>query len=375
MKLDQELAEQLRSQAKSILGRAVIITDPGGTVLAAAKDQETSDLMIDALRSCQEGRVVRSEIGDEPIAWCPIVYENETLGSCGIIESYGRVTAEAVNLLQSLAEVIAHQHFLNNHMQSSDAMRENLLREILTNSRLSAEEAYRQADILQLDLRNSYGVIMLNLAPKPADKAGQPDLEKLVRGVVHSDDLLCKINDHRWALLRSIPGVQPNTRNTARFLREQGRSIHKTLTEASKHQLHVTIGVGQFYPQLGGLRKSYQDARLALEVGSKVWDHGHPYHIKQVGMYVTLANVNQERKAELAYDILSPLVQDEQLYRSVTTLLDSGLNLTDAAEKLHIHRNTLIYRLEKTKSLIDLDPRNFDDALQIKLGLLFYKQG
>lgn len=90
-------------------------------------------------------------------------------------------------------------------------------------------------------------------------------------------------------------------------------------------------------------------------------------------MYVTLANVSQQRKAELAHDILAPLLADEQLYKSVSTFLSHRLNLTEAAEALHIHRNTLIYRLEKTRQLIGLDPRRFDDALQIKLGLLFYR--
>ena len=136
----------------------------------------------------------------------------------------------------------------------------------------------------------------------------------------------------------------------------------------------VTLGVGQYYPDLGGLRKSFQEAKLALSVGSKVWESGRTYHIKQVGMYVTLANVAQEHKAELAHQILHPLLQDEQLYKTVQTFLTAGLNLTEAAEKLHVHRNTLIYRLDKTKKMIGLDPRVFDDALQIKLGLMFYQE-
>jgi carbohydrate diacid regulator len=90
-------------------------------------------------------------------------------------------------------------------------------------------------------------------------------------------------------------------------------------------------------------------------------------------MFITLANISQDRKAELAHQILHPLLRDQQLYKTVRLFLTSGLNLTEAAAKLHIHRNTLIYRLDKTKKLIGLDPRHFDDALQIKLGLMFYQ--
>ena len=129
----------------------------------------------------------------------------------------------------------------------------------------------------------------------------------------------------------------------------------------------------QFYPDLAGLRKSYQDARLALEVGSRVWTTGTIHHIKQVGTFITLTNASQGRKAELAHQILSPLLQDDQLFKTVRTFLTADLSLTNAADLLHIHRNTLIYRLDKTKKLIGLDPRHFDDALQIKLGLMFYQ--
>jgi carbohydrate diacid regulator len=154
---------------------------------------------------------------------------------------------------------------------------------------------------------------------------------------------------------------------------EKGQQAATILADAKLDQ-PVTIGIGQYYPDLGGLRKSYQDAKLALEVGAKVWGTGRVYHIKQVGMFITLAGTSQDRKAELAHQILSPLLRDEQLFKTVQTFLACGLNLTDAAEKLHIHRNTLIYRLDKTKKLINLDPRHFDDALQIKLGLMFYQE-
>jgi carbohydrate diacid regulator len=173
-------------------------------------------------------------------------------------------------------------------------------------------------------------------------------------------------------LLKGIGGENLNTLNTIRFLKDRAQYLMKTLAK-----IHdggpITIGVGQYYPDLGGLRKSYQDAKLALDVGTKVWGQGRIYHIKDVGMYTTLAKVNPERKAELAHQILNPLLGDEQLFGTVQMFLNSDLNLTEAAAKLHIHRNTLIYRLDKTKKLINLDPRHFDDALQIKLGLMFYQ--
>jgi carbohydrate diacid regulator len=187
------------------------------------------------------------------------------------------------------------------------------------------------------------------------------------------NNLVAYFGNDQFALLKGIGSDAPTTLNTIRFLKEKADHIHKTLSELSLGYT-ITIGIGQYYPDLGGLRKSYQDAKLALDVGSKVWGLGRLYHIKDVGMFITLAGTSQDRKAELAHQILSPLLRDEQLFKTIQAFLSCGLNLTDAAEKLHIHRNTLIYRLDKTKKLVGLDPRHFDDALQIKLGLMFYSE-
>jgi carbohydrate diacid regulator len=184
-------------------------------------------------------------------------------------------------------------------------------------------------------------------------------------------NLVAYLGQDTFALLKGIGGENLNTINTIRFLREKGHYLFEML-KSSQRELEITLGIGQYYPDIGGLRKSYQDARLALDVGAKVWGANRVYHIKDVGMFVSLANITQDRKAELAHQILHPLLRDQQLFKTVRNFLDSGLNLTEASERLHIHRNTLIYRLDKTKKLINLDPRHFDDALQIKLGLMFY---
>jgi carbohydrate diacid regulator len=58
------------------------------------------------------------------------------------------------------------------------------------------------------------------------------------------------------------------------------------------------------------------------------------------------------------------------LLKTVKAYFAENLNLTKAAERLHIHRNTLIYRLGKIKDLTGLDPEQFEDAVQIRLALI-----
>lgn len=388
MKLIPEVAQEIASRAQLVLNRSIAVTDSQGRMVGG-KNDGSGRTIVDALRSCQEGRLVRSSLGDAPVAWCPFVYEGRTIGAFGVFEHESQTTPEAINLLQGLAEVIVHQHFLLERVQPTDKMKAEFLKQALNSATADPAEVYRQADILQLNLRVPQAVILMEIegfeARATREKA-HPDERSAqinqaagrITGIIagafknNMENTVAYFGEDHFLLSKGIGGESLTTRNTIRFLMEKAGYIHDLLSKETG--LTVSAGVGQYYPDLGGLRKGFQEAKLALTVGAKVWGAGRVYHIKQVGMFVTLANVAQERKAELAHQILYPLLKDEQLYKTVQTFLAAGLNLTEAAEKLHVHRNTLIYRLDKTKKVVGLDPRVFDDALQIKLGLMFYQE-
>lgn len=392
MHINRSLAEQIVAKAQTILKRDLLLADLDGLLLAG-DDMALGTFLPEALSVSQTGHSQTAEHDGKEIKWWPFVYEEQTVAIFGVYLEAGPITAEAMMLLQGLAEVIIYQHFLLDHVQSAEVVRAQFLKSALTSPTLgNVDDLYRQADILQLTLQTPQAVILIeidgfeqhlndtyrNLSDEERNlqlaKATEEISSQLRQGFQNfQDNLVAYFGNDRFLLLKGIGGQSLTTLNTVRFMLEKGEYAMEVLTKL-QHNHEITIGIGQYYPDLQGLRKSYQDAKLALEVGTKVWGRGRTYHIKNVGMFITLANTSQGRKAELAHQILSPLLRDEQLFKTVQAFLTSGLNLTDAAAKLHIHRNTLIYRLDKTKKLIGLDPRHFDDALQIKLGLMFYQE-
>lgn len=389
MQLNSALARQIADKANQVLKRNILVADLSGALLAGFDGIHT--FVPDALSVAQTGHPSTGDFDDHPTKWWPFVYEEQTVAVFGLIVDTVPITQEAITLLQGLAEVIVYQHFLLDKIQSAERVRADFIWHTLTAASVDPNDIYRQADILQLGLRSPQAAILIHLDGLERDvrskhtqlssEEQQLRLDSVTEKVsTHirdgfkniQDNLVAYLGDDRFVLLKGIPGDALTTLNTIRFMNEKAEVTYDLLKKLGLDHT-ITLGVGQYYPELGGLRKSYQDAKLALDVGSKVWSTGHIYHIKQVGMFITLANTSQDRKAELAHQILSPLLRDDQLFKTVQAFLACGLNLTEAAEKLHIHRNTLIYRLDKTKKLINLDPRHFDDALQIKLGLMFYQ--
>ncbi len=66
------------------------------------------------------------------------------------------------------------------------------------------------------------------------------------------------------------------------------------------------------------------------------------------------------------------VLEDEELLLSARVLFDNNLSIGDASKQIYIHRNTMVYRIEKIQRLIGLDIRNFDDAMTLRALIILY---
>jgi carbohydrate diacid regulator len=132
----------------------------------------------------------------------------------------------------------------------------------------------------------------------------------------------------------------------------------------------LSIGIGRYHSGLLGLGRSYKDARAALSLGRRFHGHNQVHCLDGLGI-ASFVGVSDERtKVDLARYLLSPLDHEPELLTTLDTFFAHDCCPSLTAEQLHIHRNTLGYRLDKIASLIGLDPRTFDDAVQIRLSLV-----
>ena len=61
---------------------------------------------------------------------------------------------------------------------------------------------------------------------------------------------------------------------------------------------------------------------------------------------------------------------DDEILNTINKFLENSLNVSETARQLYIHRNTLIYRIEKLEKATGMDVRNFDDALSFKIAMM-----
>ena len=137
--------------------------------------------------------------------------------------------------------------------------------------------------------------------------------------------------------------------------------------------LKARVSYGTTVEELRELSKSYKEARMALDVGKIFYsgDSIHSYDSLGIGrlIYQLPANLCKLFIDEI-YGGSLPKEVDEEILHTAEVFLENNLNVSETARQLYIHRNTLVYRIEKLKAATGLDVRYFDDALTFKIATM-----
>ena len=182
-------------------------------------------------------------------------------------------------------------------------------------------------------------------------------------------DFIININETDIALVKEI---KPNI--DEKDINKLANSIVDTLS--SEFYTHCTVGIGTVVNNIKELARSFKEAQVALEVG-KVFDTEK-----------TIVNYNNLGIARLIYQLPTTLCEmflkevfkrgsidslDHETLFTIQRFFENNLNVSETSRKLFVHRNTLVYRLEKIKKITGLDLREFEDAIVFKVALMVKK--
>ena len=184
-----------------------------------------------------------------------------------------------------------------------------------------------------------------------------------------SKDFVFNITETDIVLVKEIKNTVDS-----KDLEKLARSIADTLS--GEFYTRVNVGIGNPVVGVKELARSFKEAQTALEVG-KVFDTE-----KDVINYETLGI------GRLIYQLPTTLCEmflqevfkrgsleslDRETLMTIQAFFENNLNVSETSRKLFVHRNTLVYRLEKIKKLTGLDLREFDHAITFKVALMVKK--
>ncbi|MBQ8474497.1 MAG: helix-turn-helix domain-containing protein [Clostridia bacterium] len=166
-----------------------------------------------------------------------------------------------------------------------------------------------------------------------------------------------------------VKELKPGT--DVKKIEKLAKSIADTLN--SEFYAKTVIGIGTPVENIKDLARSYKEAQVALEVG-KVFDTE-----KNIISYENLGI------GRLIYQLPTTLCEmflqevfkngsldnlDRETLLTIQCFFENNLNVSETSRKLFVHRNTLVYRLEKIRKITGLDLREFDHAITFKVALM-----
>ena len=224
---------------------------------------------------------------------------------------------------------------------------------------LKAREFYLNNDVLRTV------ILVRNLEP------GEISVYDVLQNLFpdKTKDFVINISETDVALVKETkPGIE------SKHIDNLAATIADTLT--GEFYVHAVVGIGTTVDNLKNLARSFKEAQVALEVG-KVFDTE-----KTIVAYDNLgiARLIYQLPTTLCETFLKEIFKrgsidslDQETLFTIQRFFENNLNVSETSRKLFVHRNTLVYRLEKIKKITGLDLREFDHAIVFKIALMVNK--
>lgn len=179
-------------------------------------------------------------------------------------------------------------------------------------------------------------------------------------------DFVLNINESDVVVVKSLPSA-----NCPEEILRVARSIENLLQE--ELGVKCVIGISTNARHLRELADRYKEAQVAIEVGRVFESEKNIINYESLG----LGRIIYQLPTTLCEMFLNEVFKknpietlDEDTLETINKFFENNLNVSETSRKLYVHRNTLVYRLEKIKKITGLDLREFDHAIVFKVAMM-----
>ncbi|CAM5386306.1 Carbohydrate diacid regulator [Streptomyces alboniger] len=384
--LSPSLAQEIAGDTSAVIGFNVLITDAEGMVIGSGDSSRVGsfhEASVEVIRTKEPATHNASQAqrlrGVRPGVTLPLVTDGQAVGTVGITGTPAQVRRFGL-LVKRQTEILLRESVMLRSRLLAERATEKLLADIASYDPQVVEGDFLvyRANELGVDLRLRRVAVAFEVAVPGAAfrRPGAPnrdmalvrsELLRTVRDVFADPQDIVAGTAPGWiGVLHRLPA----RRATAALVADCRRVVDVI---AAQDGLTARVGIGEPATSVGGLHDSYQDACDALRLGARLTG-GSPVHlVSDLRVHQVLAGVNQSarnRLIELTTAELRAQPDWPALRDTVTAWCESGFNLVRASAALHIHRNTVVYRMHKIEQLTGRPLREHRTTMALYLACL-----
>jgi carbohydrate diacid regulator len=364
--LTQAIADKIHAKVGALVNQPLSVVGPDGTILA------TNDARAD------------EQVDLQQLGWKIPIHSHSRVVGHVILDRQMPNHAEISPLIQSISELIMHQSLLIEQLPQQEERLDKFIYDLLTGAQQDETMLAAEARLFEVDLAKPRIAIVLYIDDPTltGEMRDASDREMrisrykfgLSRGLnsyytASRNNLIAYLGHNAFCILKDLNGQDISLDESLERFKRSINTIYTIFRGELKQP--TTVGIGNYHPGLDGLRRSYEEAVSAIELGAQTWDKNRVYHIDDFGVVAPLLSGVDESNIYFSRELLDRLGENAGVIKTLESFFKNNMGLTQTADELHIHRNTLVYRLERITETLGLDPRQFDDAVQIKLAILF----
>jgi len=377
MQLNNLIAKQIVERATKIIQYPVNVMDENGQIIGSSDSSRLHRTHEGALLAIHDNRIIEINktvastlIGVKEGVNLPIVYQETVIGVVGISGEPEEVRRFG-ELMKMTAELIVEQAALMAQIQWDKRHREELLLQLIQGSTLSDNQLLSIAERLNLDLAQPRIATVIKVIPKTGQTLTLEHLQKMVHLLEYPerDNIVGIVS----VSMNEIVVLKPVTLNEQSWCKsEEKRRVTKLLQRVKQAgEFSIQIALGDYFEGLSGLARSYQTAQATLACCQGSGESILFYQEQKLSLLLSSLKQDVWRTDQIKQPLVKLIEHDPKgvLLKTLEAFFEQDCDLAQTCAAIHIHRNTLRYRLDKINEFTGLEINKLDHKVQLYLAL------
>ncbi|MEH7224126.1 sugar diacid recognition domain-containing protein [Bacillus sp. JJ1566] len=356
--ITREIAEMLVKETSKVMNLNINIMDEEGVIIATGDPSRLNSIHEGALEVVKTGQLLeitsdnqRQLRGTQQGINLPIHFHDEVVGVIGITGEPS-IIGDRGGLVKMMAELLIKQAFMASQAEWRQRTKEMIIEELLKEipNTINIE---RWQSLLHKKLTGPFVISLIEIVDysfsnhliikNTEEVIGKG---KVLAGFVHVNKLLLILSEVSHE--------------------EAKRKLSNLFKEFEKMKVQVRLAYSSLLQNLLSVNQGYYECEIALAISKS---NNEIISYLDIEPEALIHQINPEVAEPFCKRILQGEGDLNHYIDTLQAFFDSNFNIKEAAKKLYIHRNTLIYRLNKIKTESGYDPQNFKDAFALQIAI------
>lgn len=393
VKINRDLAQYIIDYNKKIVSYQINIMNPDAVIIASTNPARIGEHHFGAQHVAESGEAyiiddvaANKDRNVVPGITLPIRFRDELIGMLGI--GAGKNSALVGKILLSSTELLVEQTYLQSEINAEKQIRNEFLTLILRDSwENNALYFQHQLKLNHMDIQQGYFVcsasVQESLLKEPQKNSRTETAvlkyERVISNIISEFQMMVFPSKPITIFQAGILALLlPCTRE--QYDQEYSVSANNYITNVTAALNHLfggayLLGIGGFAADMTEIHTCYQRSVYAANISSKLNPRKKLLSFDDVYLEYELLSLPKTEQEAFCRETLRQLCAPDNAVwlNTLDAFLSNECNMTSTAEKLFIHRNTLLFRLHKVRALSGLDPLRFSEAARLHAALSLWK--